>query len=107
MREPTWSDLVRLPERQAAEHFFDARNDRFLRPALVVVGISAAVAALGFSSRREWPAAALWAALAVGVVAVFVLRRTGVFDRRTVYEWLRGKPVLLRTEPFRGEGDQR
>ena len=27
-------------------------------------------------------AAALWAALAVGVVAVFVLRRTGVFDRR-------------------------
>ncbi len=82
MREPTWSDLVRLPEPQAVARFFDARNDRVLRPALFVAAAAAAVAAAAFLSRREGPAAALWGALLGGVVALFVLRRTGVFDRR-------------------------
>jgi len=82
MREPTWTDLVRLPEPRAVERFFDARNDRILRPALLVVGAAAAVVAIALLTRREWLAAALWGALLVGVAAIFVLRHTGVFDRR-------------------------
>jgi len=82
MREPTWSDLVRLPERQAVERFFDARNDRFLRPALFVAGVAAAVGAIASLSQRQWLIAAPWAALLLGVVAILALRRAGVFDRR-------------------------
>lgn len=82
MREPTWSDLVRLPERQAVELFFDARNDRYLRPALLVAGVAAAVGLIASLAHREGLIAVPWAALLLGVVAIFVLRRTGVFDRR-------------------------
>ena len=44
MQEPSWSELVLMTEERAVARHFDARNDRFLRPALVIIaGIALAL----------------------------------------------------------------
>lgn len=82
MREPSWSDLVRLPERQAVERFFDGRNDRYLLGALIAAAPTAAIAALGLTASAKPLAAVLWVLLLGLVVAIFAARGGGAFDRR-------------------------
>lgn len=89
MQEPSWSELVLMTEQRAVERHFDARNDRFLRPALAIAAVGAIVAAIAFPASGRPVAGFVWAAVAAGIAGVVLSRRLGWFDRRP-RAWLLG-----------------
>jgi predicted membrane-bound spermidine synthase len=94
MQEPSWSELVELTEPRAVERHFDARNDRFLRPALAIAFAGAVVAAIAFPASGLPVAGLVWGAVLLGLGAVVAARRIGWFDRRP-RAWLLGVLAAL------------